>query len=151
MEPIIGFIAMLILSFLFKGKKKESPEGQPKPFTAQPDSPVRKLKDMSKDMYRELQKEMQRETVEPPSRQLPRAEVNRNPVTPKPAPIEIPVKRDSRSDSSNERHSGRLSAHGGVRRPVQTIDTHNLLPKSEQDLLKGIIFSEIFGPPKSKR
>ena len=55
--------SMLIFSSLFKGKnKKEAPQkGQPKPFTAEPNNPVKKIKEMSREMVKELQKEMQNE------------------------------------------------------------------------------------------
>ena len=61
MEQILILIAMFILSSLFKGKnKKEAPQkGQPKPFTAEPNNPVKKMKEMSRDMVKELQKELQ--------------------------------------------------------------------------------------------
>ena len=56
-----------------------------------------------------------------------------------------------RPDSSMNRHSGRLSAHGGERQTVSCYENTDLMPKNQEDLIKGIIFSEIFGPPKSKR
>ncbi|WP_203246876.1 hypothetical protein [Sporosarcina beigongshangi] len=168
-QIIFLVIIALVSSFFKKGKgKSETPaKAQPKPFTATgrvPDNPQSKLKEMSKDLYRELQKEMQRTDEEPPSRQLqPQA-------TPPPVvaaqSVEAPVvavpagpvrsvapravsERKERPDSS--RHSGRLSAHGAQLQPIFSRETHDLMPKSSQDLVKGIIFSEIFGPPKSKR
>ncbi|WP_318615072.1 hypothetical protein [Sporosarcina sp. YIM B06819] len=170
MESIIIIVIMAIVSSLFKKGKENPAKGQSKPFTAtgnNPDSPQSKLKEMSKDLYRELQKEMQRTDVEPPSRQLQQPPVSRPVVVaPMPAPVvsapTIParstapragVERKERSDSSRDRgrHSGRLSAHGAQYQMASTVEARDLLPKNEQDLIKGIIFSEIFGPPKSKR
>jgi septal ring-binding cell division protein DamX len=171
MEQIIVLIIIGIVSSFFKkgkGKTENPATGQSKPFTATgrvPDNPQSKLKEMSKDLYRELQKEMQRTDVEPPSRQL------QQPLAPRPViaaqPVVAPVaaapnasttsravtERKERPDSSRDRqrHSGRLSAHGAQYQTASTIQTHELMPKNKEDLIKGIVFSEIFGPPKSKR
>lgn len=176
MESIIIFVVIAIVSAFFKKGKGDTQnptkpaKGQPKPFTATgrvPDSPQSKLKEMSKELYRELQKEMQRTDVEPPSRQLPRETVLQRPVVMAAQPVVAPgvaepvrsttsratVERKERPDSSRdrERHSGRLSAHGAQFQTVSTMEPHDLMPRNRQDLIKGIIFSEIFGPPKSKR
>ncbi|MER2089652.1 MAG: hypothetical protein ABS920_07940 [Sporosarcina sp.] len=169
---LILLIISLVAGVLFngKGKKKEPEKGpQPKPFTATgrvPDNPASKLKEMSKELYRELQKEMQGGDTEPPSRQLqrqqqpPQATVQPAPAVPQPARVSVERKEraDSsgnrhieRPDSSVNRHSGRLTAHGGKRQSVSAIEKTDLMPKNQEDLLKGIVFSEIFGPPKSKR
>lgn len=152
-----------------KGKKKAPAKGpQPKPFMATgrtPDSPTTKLKEMSKELYRELQKEMAGEDAEPPSRQLQRqqqATVLPPPVIEAAKPTRSTAERKGRADSSANRHierpdssvnrhSGRLSAHGGKRQSATAKESHNLMPRNQNDLLKGIVFSEIFGPPKSKQ
>ncbi|WP_342505229.1 hypothetical protein [Sporosarcina sp. FSL K6-2383] len=173
MEQIIILVIIAIVSSFFKkgkGKTEGPAKGQSKPFTATgrvPDSPQSKLKEMSKDLYRELQKEMQRTDEEPPSRQLPREAVPQRPVVVPVQPVVAPVvaepvrsttpratvERKERPDSSRDRkrHSGRLSAHGAQYQMASTMQSHDLMPKTKQDLIKGIIFSEIFGPPKSKR
>lgn len=169
MEQIIIIIIMAVVGSIFnsKSKKKEPAKGpQSKPFTATgrtPDSPTTKLKEMSKELYRELQKEMAGEDPEPPSRQLQRQQMTPTPLAieeakPSRSTNERKERTDSssnrhteRPDSSVNRHSGRLSAHGGKRQPVTAMESHNLMPKNQNDLLKGIVFSEIFGPPKSKQ
>jgi hypothetical protein len=169
MEQLIIFIILGIVGSFFssKSKKKAAEKGpQPKPFMATgplPDSPTAKLKEMSKELYRELQKEMAGEVAEPPSRQLQRQQPATAPPaieTAKPArsTAERKERTDSsvsrhfdRPDSSVNRHSGRLSAHGGKRQSVTAMETHTLMPRNQEDLLKGIVFSEIFGPPKSKQ
>ena len=167
MEQLIIFIILALVGSFFRGKKKEPEKGpQPKPFTATgraPDGPTTKLK----EMYRELQREMAGADVEPepPIRQLPKQQQQATVTVPS-AP-EVPPARPTadrkertnssanrhieRSDSSTNRHSGRLSAHGGQSPTVSAIQSHDLMPKNQDDLLKGIVFSEIFGPPKSKR
>jgi hypothetical protein len=168
MEQIIIIIILAIVSSFFKKGKKntENPAaGQPKPFTATgriPDNPQSKLKEMSKNLYRELQQEMQREDEEPPSRQLQQTNVPRPVIVPQPVIVPVAAtpshsvprataERKERSDSPRERHSGRLSAHGAQYQSTSTMQTHELMPRNRQDLIKGIVFSEIFGPPKSKR
>ncbi len=117
-------------------------------------------------MYRELQREMAGADAEPPSRASYQSSSN-NDSNGSPAPEVAPPARPTadrkeranssanrhieRPDSSVNRHSGRLSAHGGQRQTVSAMETHDLMPKNQDDLLKGIVFSEIFGPPKSKR
>lgn len=172
-QLIIPVIIAIVLSFFNKGKgKTENPtKNQSKPFTATgrvPDSPQSKLKELSKDLYRELQKEMQRTDAEPPSRQLQQqTTVPQRPVVVAAQPVVAPVvaepvrsttpratvERKERPTSSrdHERHSGRLSAHGAQYQTASTMEPHDLMPRNRQDLIKGIIFSEIFGPPKSKR
>lgn len=172
---LIVTIILLAVGFLFngKGKKKAAEKGpQPKPFTATgraPDSPTSKLKEMSKELYRELQREMQGEDAEPPSRRLQQHEQTQQPkqvIVPPTLEVAQPARASTgrkeradssmnrhieRPDSSMNRHSGRLSAHGGERQTVSAMKTLDLMPKNQEDLLKGIVFSEIFGPPKSKR
>lgn len=166
MEQLIIFIILALVGSFFRGKKKEPEKGpQPKPVTATErasEGPTTKLK----EMYRELQREMAGADAEPPSRQLPKQQ-QQTTVTVSPAPKVAPPARPTadrkergnssanrhieRPDSSTNRHSGRLSAHGGQRPTMSTIHSHELMPKNQNDLLKGIVFSEIFGPPKSKR
>ena len=166
MEQLIIFIILALVGSFFRGKKKEPEKGpQPKPFTATgraPDGPTTKLK----EMYRELQREMAGADVEPepPIRQLPKQQqatvtVPTTSVVPPARPTSDRKERMNssanrhmeRPDSSMNRHSGRLSAHGGQSSTVSAIQSHDLMPKNQDDLLKGIVFSEIFGPPKSKR
>lgn len=174
---IILIISLAVGAFLNgKGKKNPPANGpQPKPFTATgraPDSPTSKLKEMSKELYRELQKEMQKEDAEPPSRQLQRqqeqtqqrqlqkemvlpvsetAQSTRSTSGRKERADSSVSRHIERPDSSVKRHSGRLSAHGGVLQSIEAVEKLDLMPKNQDDLLKGIVFSEIFGPPKSKR
>ncbi|MBO0587752.1 hypothetical protein [Sporosarcina sp. E16_8] len=166
MEQLIIFIILAIVGSLFRGKKKEPAKGpQSKPVTATgraSEGPTTKLK----EMYRELQREMAGAEPEQPSRQLSKQQ-QQAPITVPSSPVVVPPARPTadrkeranssanrhieRPDSSVNRHSGRLAAHGGQRPAVSSIQSHDLMPKNQDDLLKGIVFSEIFGPPKSKR
>lgn len=160
MEQYIPLIIFAIIGAIASSKKKKSTSasGEPKPFTATgriPGDPVRKIQEMSREMYKELQKEFQEVPAEPPSRQ-----------TALPQPVERPVReltinhdapRGSETPSpskirqTREKHRGRLSAHGGESPAQQLVEQNDLVPRNGHDLLKGIVFSEILGPPKSKR
>jgi hypothetical protein len=157
-ENYIPLIIMLLLGAFFRGKKKqEAPEeSQTKPFTAQqghPNGPAKNLKEMTRDMYREFQQEAKREaerqrpTVQTTQMAMPRLQDN---LTPKPVEVSNSPTRDRRAPSK-----GRQSTRGKPVISVKTeklkIKTESLLPKNKDDLIKGVIFSEIFGPPKSKR
>ncbi|MCG7345094.1 hypothetical protein MHZ92_13190 [Sporosarcina sp. ACRSL] len=164
MEQLIILAVLGLISMLFKGKKPEqAPKTQKRQQTAQtgtPD-PMRKLKEMTQEMYQEIQREFQTEIDEPPSRQSPKQ-------TPPPVvslPTEV-IKADRRENanaisvqtdqknarsSSRESHRGRLTAHQGSHVSNVQVAHSDLIPKTEQDLIKGIIFAEILGPPKSKQ
>lgn len=166
MESLIILVVMGIISMLFKGKKTgEEPKTQTKQSTTQsgaPD-PMRKLKEMTQEMYKEIQREYQTEMNEPPSRQS-----SENKPVPAPAVSlpsrakeveqrdnanEFPIRVDKRLERSTKRepHRGRLSVHQGSMISKEPVEYHEMVPTSEQDLIKGIIFSEILGPPKSKQ
>ncbi|MBD7983116.1 hypothetical protein H9649_00875 [Sporosarcina sp. Sa2YVA2] len=169
MESLIIFAVIGIISMLFKGKKPEEAQkqqrpGQPSAQPVKPD-PMRKLKEMSQEMYKEIQREFQTEIEEPPSRQVPQAPQPRHeaarpavtraetrmPAKPRekaPAAGRPSVERSSTREST---HRGRLSAHGAKHVWAEPVEHHEMVPKNERDLIKGIIFSEILGPPKSKQ
>ena len=170
MEQIIMLVVIGIVSMLFKGKKPEEAQKQqqrqrqPSTQPAKPD-PMRKLKEMSQEMYKEIQREFQTEIEEPPSRQAPQV-AQPQPVAARPAvpraETRVPAKPREKSPAaarpSVERsatregsHRGRLSAHGAKHVWAESIEHHDLVPQNERDLIKGIIFSEIMGPPKSKQ
>ncbi|MCM3710851.1 hypothetical protein [Sporosarcina luteola] len=164
MESLIILAVMGLISMLFKGKKSgEAPKTQTKPPTTQtgtPD-PMRKLKEMTQEMYKDIQREFQTEIDEPPSRQSPdRKPAQTVSIPPLPKVTErgdrtrdIQVHTDKRHDreSKREPHRGRLSVHQGSLVSKEPVEHHEMIPTSEQDLIKGIIFSEILGPPKSKQ
>ena len=153
MDSIIPLIIMLIVGALFSGKKKKpSQQEEAKPFTAQqesPDGPVKKLK----EMYQEIQKEMQQQQTQQqePPRQIP-VPAPRVVVEPTPKPLEVSVssKRESRARTSN-RQKTRGKSTRVVEKQQSKIQVERILPKTKDDLIKGVIFSEIYGPPKSKR
>lgn len=164
MESLIILAVMGLISMIFKGKKPEeaskTQKKQPNPQSASSD-PMRKLKEMTQEMYKEIQREFQTELDEPPSRQS--SERKPSPVVPLPSKVkeaesikrvkEAPVHTEKKYDRTSKRepHRGRLSAHQGSLISKEPVKHTEMIPTSEQDLIKGIIFSEILGPPKAKQ
>ncbi|WP_172369290.1 hypothetical protein [Sporosarcina jiandibaonis] len=156
MESIIPFIIMLVLGAIMSGKRnaKSTGENEAKPFTAgqkQPGSPVRKFKEVSAEMYKEIQREFQQETERQPERQTRTPERTRvTPLDVKPKAVAEKPIREPREVFTQRK--SRLS-HSEIKDEIakKDIRLESLLPKSNDDLIKGVIFSEIFGAPKSKR
>lgn len=151
---------MLIVGAFLSGRKKKDPSQQEeaKPFTAQQrqpeqEGPVKKLKEMYKEIQQEMQQENQRQQPAADSRPMtvpsPREQIESLPKS-----VEIPVssKREARGGS---RSRGRQSTRGQstriVKKEESKLQVESIIPKSKDDLIKGVIFSEIYGPPKSKR
>ncbi|WP_252502910.1 hypothetical protein [Sporosarcina sp. Marseille-Q4943] len=163
MEQIIILIVLGIISTLFKGKKPEQPKTQKRQPTGQRNvsDPMRKLKDMTQEMYKEIQREFQTEIDEPPSRQT--SERTPAPAVSLPSEVIEAKRLDSaktipdraekhdRASTREKTHRGRLSVHQESLLSKEPVEHHEMIPKSEEDLIKGIIFSEILGPPKSKQ
>lgn len=151
MEGIIPLIIMLLIGSFFSSKKKKAPEeGKAKPFTAQ-ETQSRTMGKL-KEMYEELQREMQPEAREREIQETRQASAPSQPVVPIREPLEVvEPKQRKRADVSKERSPKRVTA------PIQSseiqdpVNSNDIMPKNRDDLIKGVIFSEIFGPPISKR
>ncbi|REB09984.1 hypothetical protein DVB69_04040 [Sporosarcina sp. BI001-red] len=176
MEQIIILIVIGLLSTLFSKKNKggdqnqkqgtpqktEMPQKQPmterQPMAqrAQPSEtrqasssehmdPFKRLKELTGEIYKEIQED-QRKTV---AQQAAPVE----PVSIPEAPVKKPVKPQSvRAERpANSRSSGRLSTHNPDQQRFVKSESLNVDVTSRQDILKGIVFSEILGPPKSKQ
>ncbi|AOV07890.1 hypothetical protein [Sporosarcina ureilytica] len=147
MESLIPFIIMLLLGSLFSGKKKSSQdEKRPsKPFTAEKqDNPIKKLKEMSRDLYKEIQQEMEQENkkveqrpVAVPRESFSKAESRKE----TPIPLDGGRRRETRRDKVKRQSKIKQS----------NVANRDFVPSSSDDIMKGIIFSEIIGPPKSRR
>lgn len=174
MEQLIILVIMLALGSLF-GKKKdqEKPDQQPKrppsqQWPAQPtqrqmnqretqrtdatsEEKPRSLKELSRNLFEDVQKEfqdLQKETKEPGQpvkTQAPQSEIfYAEPKKPtKPA-----------STSRPERQTGRGRLHGenlSIMLEDEQILQEDLIPRTPQQIMQGIVYAEILGPPKSKR
>ena len=150
MESLIPLIIMLIVGSLFSNKRKKPEDEQKpaKPFTTQSeqaDGPVKRLK----EMYQEIQQELGEEKEQPRPSPRPVVQPYEVKVTPERVEVSTP-RRSQRTDSSRTRQSTRI-VQQQVKTQKQVRTQKNLLPKTQDDIMKGVIFSEIFGPPKSKR
>ncbi|PIC84736.1 hypothetical protein [Sporosarcina sp. P1] len=174
MEQLIILVIMLALGSLF-GKKKdqEKPDRQPKrppsqqwpaqptqrqmnqretPRTnATPEEKPRSLKELSRNLFEDIQKEfqdLQQETKEPGQpvkSQAPQSEV----FYAEPKKPAKPV-----SASRPERQTGRGRLHGenqSIMLEDEQILQEDLIPRTPQQIMQGIVYAEILGPPKSKR
>ena len=180
MEQMIILVIMLALGSLF-GKKKEKDQKeqqqqrqqQPKQppsqqWPAQPTqrelkqrepvrtnaAPVEKprsLKDLSRNLFEDIQKEfkeLQQEAQEiekPIASQAPQSEVfYAEPKKPAPA---VSAARQERQVSR-----GRLQAQKeDIMQVDDPIFQEDLIPRTPQQIMQGIVYAEILGPPKSKR
>ena len=153
MENLIPFIIMLLVgSFLSSKRKKPTDEQeQAKPFTAQGerhDGPVKKLKEMYEEIQKELEEENEKQRPAPQmtQRTMPKPEVK---ITPERVEVAVPL-REKRTEPTRQSRPSRFEEKQVVKKQNKT-PRSGLMPKSQDDIMKGVIFSEIFGPPKSKR
>lgn len=174
MEPIILLIISLIVGSLFKGKDNQKPPAKkpgqtqaPPPRQDVPRRPAEKggsLKDLTKQLYEDLQKEIQKEAGE--FRNDPRT-VEKKPVQPKPevatrservpqqitrtSADETNTARNPRPERTHERTRDRKAVTEQPIYKTEIAEPGRLLPESEEDLARAIVFAEILGPPKAKR
>ncbi|MHA6259454.1 hypothetical protein ACXYMX_06000 [Sporosarcina sp. CAU 1771] len=159
MEGLIPLIIMLLIGSFFSSKKKKPQDkGEVKTFTAQEtqSGPMGKLK----EMYEEIQREMQPEVRE---REIEQNRQMAAPVSPpvvsvrEQVPIAKPqreikrVESKSRKTGSTDRSRQRGNRASKSTSTQKSLSTTSFIPENKDDLIKGVIFSEIFGPPISKR
>ena len=141
MEAFIPIIIALLFSVFFNKKKEPDKKTVEKPVNSTPsrktvsENPFKELGDFAKQFTNERQQE--RKT---------------KPPVVKEAPVVAKMEREHKRDQGVARTSGRLSTHqeSAPLRP-ETTPVNSMLPSSEDELIRAIIFSEILAPPKSKR
>ncbi|MEI2665506.1 hypothetical protein [Rossellomorea sp. LJF3] len=147
MEPLIIAILIGIITTIFN-KVKQPPSNKPvrqKPIqTASPDSPE------------PVGRGRERAERERAGRREPRS--FKEPVKEAVSSIQTRLedkKREAESVSSlqkqEERYSRKLEAHKNRAKRIREDSGLILDFKNEDDIVKGFIFSEVFGPPKSKK
>lgn len=153
MENLLPFIIMLILGALFNSGKKKAPKDngqQTKPFTAgetEQDNPIKKLKEMSRDLYKEIQQEFEAE-ADPEPVPTPRPVRKRREIAVEVKDLEpIPEPRVKSRVALTESRQRNEKSTVKKRQTTQK----QLVPTTSDDIMRGVIFSEIIGPPKSKR
>lgn len=141
MEAFIPIIIALLFSVFFNKKKEPDKKTVEKPVNSTPsrktvsENPFKELGDFAKQFTNERQQEKK---IKPPV-------VREVPVVEK-------MEREVKRNQGVARTSGRLSTHqeSAPLRP-ETTPVNSMLPSSEDELIRAIIFSEILAPPKSKR
>ena len=142
MEAFIPIIIALLFSVFFNKKKEPDKKTVEKPVNSTPtrktvsENPFKELGDFAKQFTNERQ---QGKKTKPPV-------VSERPIVEK-------VEREVKRNQGVARTSGRLSAHQEIAPLLQTTTpvVNSMLPSSEDELIRAIIFSEILAPPKSKR
>lgn len=141
MEAFIPIIIALLFSVFFNKKKEPDKKTVEKPVNSTPsrktvsENPFKELGDFAKQFTNERQQE--KKTKPPVVREVPVVEK---------------MVREVKRNQGVARTSGRLSTHqeSAPLRP-ETTPVNSMLPSSEDELIRAIIFSEILAPPKSKR
>lgn len=141
MEAFIPIIIALLFSVFFNKKKEPDKKTVEKPVNSTPsrktvsENPFKELGDFAKQFTNERQQE--KKTKPPVVREVPVVEK---------------MEREVKRNQGVARTSGRLSTHQETAplRP-ETTPVNSMLPSSEDELIRAIIFSEILAPPKSKR
>ncbi|MEK3954026.1 MULTISPECIES: hypothetical protein [Psychrobacillus] len=141
MEAFIPIIIALLFSVFFNKKKEPDKKTVEKPVNSTPsrktvsENPFKELGDFAKQFTNERQQE--KKTKPPVVREVPVVEK---------------MEREVKRNQGVARTSGRLSTHqeSAPLRP-ETTPVNSMLPSSEDELIRAIIFSEILAPPKSKR
>lgn len=141
MEAFIPIIIALLFSVFFNKKKEPDKKTVEKPVNSTPsrktvsENPFKELGDFAKQFTNERQQE--KKTKPPVVREVPVVEK---------------MEREVKRNQGVARTSGRLRTHqeSAPLRP-ETIPVNSMLPSSEDELIRAIIFSEILAPPKSKR
>ena len=177
MEQLIILGIMLALGSLFGKKKEKDQQNQQQPqqkrspsqqWPAQPTqremkqrepqrtnaAPVEKprtLKELSRNLFDDIQKEfqdLQQEAVEiepPVKTQALQTEIFY-------AEPKKPAKPASAPRQERQAGRGRLSSNDRTfLEPEEQILQEDLIPRTPQQVMQGIVYAEILGPPKSKR
>ncbi|MEK3981155.1 hypothetical protein MKY37_19270 [Psychrobacillus sp. FSL K6-2836] len=141
MEAFIPIIIAAIFSLFFKNNKESDKKTVEKPVNSKPmrktisENPFKELGDFAKQFTSERQQEMK----------------TKSPIV-KEVPVVKKMEREVKRDQGVARSSGRLSTHqNNIPVTVSTPVVDSIIPSSQDELIKGIIFSEILAPPKSKR
>lgn len=138
---IIAVIVLGLISMLFKkfgDQQEETPPRQRPVSPNQQSQKPKRLEDYARDLFEEFQEPQKRN----------------------PEPVRtVEVKRHARQEPTKEPLIQNVPLETSTsRRPIvrvkevkPTQQSTPILPKNEQELLQAFIFSEVIGPPKSKR
>ena len=148
MEVLIFGLIAFIISAISKRNTPADGGGKTKPFMQKPvdQRSIKKIEDYAKEVFGDVQKQMAEKQSR--TQTVPDVKKRNEPVR----TVISPVKEQVNDVQRSANRPGRLSAHNAT--PLKRVTTPNpssLVPKTENELLQAIIFSEILAPPKSKR
>ena len=142
MELIILAVIGLIFNLVTKGKGGDN---KSKPFMERPlnQQPKKRIEDYAKEVYQDVQKQIAEKQTNPRGKVVDTTSERK---------LEKMARAEISKVEEAPKRSGRLSVHNptAVVREKKA-STHSLLPKTGNDLIQAIVFSEILAPPKSKR
>lgn len=149
MEIIILGIIAFIFNLITKGKNPNNNKN--KPFMEKPlNQPKKKLEDYAREVYTDVQKQFS------PVEEHTRGDRTEHRNERKPDKInnpsaEIGSAEIGRGEQSPKR-PGRLSVHQTTASVAKKkVEKPTFIPKTGNELIQAIVFSEILAPPKSKR
>ena len=142
MEIIILAVIAFIFNLVTKGKGGDN---KSKPFMERPlnQQPKKRIEDYAKEVYQDVQKQIAEKQTNPRGKVVDTMSERK---------LEKMARAEISKVEEAPKRSGRLSVHNptAVVREKKA-STHSLLPKTGNDLIQAIVFSEILAPPKSKR
>lgn len=175
MEPIIIFLIISALSYFFKDKSGDKEE-EAKPFMPQkqkttkasntPSEPSERrnrevahpgesLQDISRQLFEQLKQQQMPEEVKAPVEEhktdLQKAYERRVQLENEERRNAQRVVQEARQTRRGREEKG-LAVYDDVwTKEIKDLKQEDLLPKTDTDLIKGVIFAEIMSPPKSMR
>lgn len=148
MEVLIFGLIAFIISAISKRNTPADGGGKTKPFMQKPvdQRSMKKIEDYAKEVFGDVQKQMTGKQSR--TQEVPEVKKRSEQVRTKISPAQEQVKDIQKSPN----RPGRLSTHNATStKRLATPDPSTLVPKTENELLQAIVFSEILAPPKSKR
>ncbi|PID00462.1 MULTISPECIES: hypothetical protein [unclassified Sporosarcina] len=131
--------------------QSEMKQREPQRTNAAPVEKPRSLKELSRNLFEDIQKEFQdlqqegKEPEQPVKAQAPQSEVFY-------AEPKKPVKPVSTPRPERQMGRGRLRGEEqSILQEDEKILQEDLIPRTPQQIMQGIVYAEILGPPKSKR
>lgn len=111
------------------------------------ESPFDKLKELSRDFYKEIEKEFNDTTKVEQKKVETKQHVAEQVSTAKQQAEQLAAKELVMSKAEKSQEQAQLRS----RSKVASKKKKDLIPSHSDDIMKGVIFAEIIGPPKSKR
>ena len=142
MELIILAVIGLIFNLVTKGKGGDN---KSKPFMERPlnQQPKKRIEDYAKEVYKDVQKQIAEKQTIPRGKAVGTSSERK---------LEKMARAEISKVEEAPKRTGRLSVHNPTAEVREKkASTPSLLPKTGNDLIQAIVFSEILAPPKSKR